>query len=315
MKNVELGNENGPRISDIMEEWLCKIHSEKKYSTYIKYKSICNIYLLPYIDGYFFSRISDRSIKEFSNTLLQSKKSKNTIKSVLSVTKQFLYYSNKTYDTPNFELEKNGFSNHEKVTDIFTHQEQKRLIDYLQKTDDIKKIGVFLSLFEGLRLGEICALEWQNIDFQNMTLSVKQTVQRLPASIPSDHKTALYISSPKSFSSKRTIPLSKHMYKILFSMEKTEGFLITGPAPLDPRTLQYFFRHCLEKAEIRVRNFHVLRHTFATNAIEGGMDVKVLSEILGHSDVQTTLNRYVHPSLDLKRTQLEKASNEIFPDI
>lgn len=105
------------------------------------------------------------------------------------------------------------------------------------------------------------------------------------------------------------------MYKILFSMEKTEGFLITGPAPLDPRTLQYFFRHCLEKAEIRVRNFHVLRHTFATNAIEGGMDVKVLSEILGHSDVQTTLNRYVHPSLDLKRTQLEKASNEIFPDI
>lgn len=109
---------------------------------------------------------------------------------------------------------------------------------------------------------------------------------------------------PKSESSRRTIPLTPEITNLLFGLIENQPYIFGGNKPLEPRTMQYRYKKLLKEADVNDRNFHILRHTFATNCIENGMDVKALSEILGHADVKITLNRYVHPTMESKRKQM-----------
>ena len=111
-------------------------------------------------------------------------------------------------------------------------------------------------------------------------------------------------TNPKSESSKRLIPLTDEMMRLLKQLKREGDYVFGRNKPLEPRTLQYQMRKILREADVENRNFHILRHTFATNCVESGMDIKTLSVILGHSDVKITLNRYVHPTLDSKRKQI-----------
>lgn len=117
-------------------------------------------------------------------------------------------------------------------------------------------------------------------------------------------KTILLETDPKSESSKRLIPLTAEMMELLSQLKENQPYVFGGEKPLDPRTMQYQFKKLLRETDVDIHNFHILRHTFATNCIENSMDVKALSEILGHSDVKITLNRYVHPTMDSKRRQI-----------
>lgn len=164
-----------------------------------------------------------------------------------------------------------------------------------------------MCLFTGLRLGEICALKWSDIDLENRILTVNSTVQRL---YTEGYKTmtALIETMPKSECSRREIPLSDTALEIFASFTTDTKYVFGGDKPLEPRTLQYQFKKILKDAKLPDKNFHILRHTFSTNCIEGGTDVKSLSEMLGHSDVQITLNRYVHPSMDTKRQYMNDLS-------
>ena len=168
---------------------------------------------------------------------------------------------------------------------------------------DSFKIALLLCLYTGLRLGELCALKWADLDFKNMSITVNGTVQRIAVQ---DHltKTILLEAAPKSESSRRTIPLTAEISELLARLKKDSPYVFGGIKPLEPRTMQYRYKKLLRETGVDERNFHILRHTFATNCIENGMDVKTLSEILGHSDVKITLNRYVHPTMDSKRKQL-----------
>ncbi len=165
------------------------------------------------------------------------------------------------------------------------------------------KAAILLCLFTGMRLGELCALKWSDIDCINRTVTVNRTVQRISAT---GHisKTILMETSPKSESSKRTIPLTDPVLERLRKLKGDKPYIFGEDKPLDPRTMQQRFKRLLKEAGVDDRNFHTLRHVFATNCIENGMDVKALSEILGHADVKITLNRYVHPTMDTKRQQL-----------
>ena len=165
------------------------------------------------------------------------------------------------------------------------------------------KAAILLCLFTGMRLGELCALKWSDIDCKNRTVTVNRTVQRISAT---GHisKTILMETSPKSESSKRTIPLTDPVLERLRKLKGDKPYIFGEDKPLDPRTMQQRFKRLLKEAGVDDRNFHTLRHVFATNCIENGMDVKALSEILGHADVKITLNRYVHPTMDTKRQQL-----------
>lgn len=172
---------------------------------------------------------------------------------------------------------------------------------------DFFKKAVLICLFTGLRLGELCALKWSDIDFENGVLTVNRTVQRLYAE-GNKTMTVLVETAPKSEYSRREIPLPDSVLRLLSSSENDKEYVFGGDRPLEPRTLQYQFKKILKDADLPDKNFHILRHTFSTNCIEGGTDVKSLSEMLGHSDVQITLNRYVHPSMDTKRQYMEGLS-------
>ena len=136
-----------------------------------------------------------------------------------------------------------------------------------------------------------------------MSMTVNSTVQRIAVQGRMT-RTLLLEAAPKSESSRRTIPLTAEIIKLLTQLKENRPYVFGGDTPLEPRTMQYRYKKLLKEADVDDRNFHILRHTFATNCIENGMDVKALSEILGHSDVKITLNRYVHPTMESKRKQI-----------
>lgn len=186
--------------------------------------------------------------------------------------------------------------------------EQSRLFHVLCSEIDVFKMGILLCLLTGLRLGEICSLKCSDIDLHTKTLRVNSTVQRIAVD-GCGTKTILYENKPKSIYSVREIPLSEGAVRLLKAFPMDGKYFIKGDAPMEPRTYQNKLKSYLRQAGIEHKNFHALRHTFATNCIESGMDAKSLSEILGHANVQITLNRYVHPSIALKRQQMNGLSS------
>ena len=159
-------------------------------------------------------------------------------------------------------------------------------------------------MFTGLRIGELCALKWSDIDLSQRTISVSRTIQRIKV----QGGTQLIITEPKSISSVREIPIPDCILPLLKNFcSKGESYILSGTAkPVEPRTMQYRFQALLKKAKLPSIHFHALRHMFATNCVELGFDVKSLSEILGHSGVEITLNRYVHSSLERKKAFMKK---------
>lgn len=193
---------------------------------------------------------------------------------------------------------------------ILSQAEQKKLENYLLLGIDKTRIGVLLSLYTGLRIGEVCALAWEDIDFENNIIHVRHTVARVKCADPlSSAKSVLIIDAPKTESSARDIPIASILQPALKQIiENTTSKYVISDAPefVSPRTFEYRYHRLLEASGVESINFHALRHTFATRCIEAGMDVKTLSEILGHSDPSITLNTYVHSSIERKRSQLEK---------
>lgn len=189
-------------------------------------------------------------------------------------------------------------------------QHEEELLDsFLSTHISRRNLGIMLSLYCGLRLGEVCALQWLDIDTDNGILYVRRTVQRIAVST-GKKKTALHVGTPKSKSSIRAIPIPGFLVPIILAMAKAEppdAYILTGSInkPFEPRTFQYYFNQVLCMAGIEKTKYHTLRHTFATNCIALGFDVKSLSEILGHSNVSITMNKYVHPSMQQKSLQMD----------
>ena len=188
---------------------------------------------------------------------------------------------------------------------VFSETEQRILVQHLLLQNDIFSFGILLALYTGLRIGEVCALKWE--DVTDNTIHVCKTMQRLKNA---DGATEVMILPPKTDSSDRIIPIPAALKKFIEQYRQESGYvLIRSNGKLtEPRLLQNKFAKCLTECGIDKANFHTLRHTFATRCIEAGVDVKTLSELLGHSDVKTTLNRYVHSSFDLKQKSIDKLS-------
>lgn len=286
----------------IAQEWLADVLTSKKFSTYTKYKDIYDRYIKNVLGDIPVSNIDvDRISAVFHNSF-----SASTYKSVCCVMNQLMQYGCCYYGMNRIALPSYSVHSSSKPVSTFSISDQTKLTRYLLHTTDIHKIGILISLFMGLRLGEICALKWSDIDFENRVLHVRRTVQRLHQENKMQNlpKTGLYISKPKTAHSVREIPIPDFIYDLLLAYYKQETFVLNGAAPMEPRTYQYKFQAYLHEAGIASTHFHTLRHTFATNCISNGADPKSVSEMLGHSTVSITLNKYVHPSIDLKRNIL-----------
>ena len=190
---------------------------------------------------------------------------------------------------------------------LLDESEKKVLQKYISENHNRTTMGIALTTSTGLRIGELCGLQWADIDLEKRILTVRKTVQRIQCQ-NGDKKTKIIITDPKTESSKRTIPLNKSMVAFLSEFKgDDEEFVMTGTnKPLEPRTMQYRFVKILNLLNLPLIHFHALRHMFATSCIKLRFDVKTVSELLGHSKVEITLNRYVHSSFEQKREYMEQ---------
>lgn len=299
-----------PQVCDIdfcvlMEEWLGEVEQNRKYSTYVKYKKLYTCHIQNVFSS---DKLSQMTNGYIQTHLAALEMSDATRQNVLAVMKQALRYAEKQYGYPMPSLMGCTMQKRPHSIEVMDRMEQIRLIQFLNSDMDISKAGIYLCLFTGIRLGEVCSLKWADIDQNRGLLHVNRTVQRIESK-EGPTKTVLLESPPKSVFSKRVIPMSDSLLSLLIKF-KREGqeYVLQKNRPMEPRTYQNHFKKYLKQIDAPNYNFHVLRHTFATNCVDSGMDIKSLSEILGHSNVQITLNRYVHPSMDTKRKYLNALS-------
>ena len=193
-------------------------------------------------------------------------------------------------------------SEHDEM-DVLSESEQQDLMNHLLKNTDIYDFAILLALYTGLRIGELCALQWG--DIFNGRIYVSKTMQRIRMN---SGKTEVVVTPPKTDKSNRCVPIPSFLLPIVERFKMQSGYVIRQDNGkfVEPRLMQIKFSQRIKAYGIRQTHFHTLRHTFATRCIESGMDVKTLSEILGHSDVKTTLNKYVHSSFELKQTSIDK---------
>ena len=264
-------------FATIASEWFESIKAYTKISTQNKYYNLLTLYILPQYGKQTFDAITYEFIESYCRFLLKS-----------------------------------GGKKDSKPIRVLNKIEQKQLCTYILQNPDPCNIGILVCLFTGLRIGEICALRWEDISLSEQTIYIHQTLQRIQNLSDNIPKTKIIITTPKSACSIRTIPLPDELYNILIKHQKpSRGYLLTNDDNkfIEPRTLQNRFKKILKDIHIADTNFHTLRHTFATRCIELGFDIKSLSEILGHATVNITMNRYVHPTLEMKKENMQKLSH------
>ena len=290
-------------LAQAAQEWLAEIQDTRKKSTYVKYQFIYDSYLKKELGLMEIHKITDHAVRES----LPESLSDSIRKSIYCVLNQILKSASKKYSTPVPRLKNPAAGFRNKPVEVLNRREQAELLSALCSETDSFKMAVLLCLYTGLRLGELCALKWTDIDFENRLMVISRTVQRLYME-GQRTKTILAETDPKSQYSRREIPLCVPALELLIRFRDSQEYIFGGHTPADPRTMQNHFKRIITEAGLEDKNFHILRHTFATNCIEGGADVKSLSELLGHSEVQITLNRYVHPSMDTKRKHMNTLS-------
>lgn len=296
-------NKSGLTVNQVMTEWLYENKNQLKISSYQKYNTIFKNHISNRIGELQLKYISPQIITKIIYNLLSEDLSGETVNLVLIVLEMGLTHAKERYKVtvPEIHLLKTA----KPQTKVFSETEQNILVQHLLSHNDIYSFGILLALYTGLRIGEVCALEWE--DITETTIHIRKTMQRLKNS---DGVTEVMILPPKTGSSDRTIPIPAALKTIIDCYRQESGYVLTRSNGkfTEPRLLQIKFAKCLDKCGIDKANFHTLRHTFATRCIEAGVDVKTLSELLGHSDVKTTLNRYVHSSFDLKQKSIDKLS-------
>lgn len=290
----------------VTEEWLKYKKNTVKKSTYYNYSYSVEKYLYPKFADQDITQIKDYNdfIEKLTDTLAPK-----TVRDIITKLKEIINFYEEEHNTK-LNIKKMSLPKmNKKEIQILSNKEKQKLEKYCIEQNSLKSLGILICLNTGLRIGEVCALRWENIDFESKKIHIEKTIERIYSK--EKNKTIVIIDTPKSITSVRTIPINSKLYNILKQIRgksKKTDFVLTGSSEhyVEPRNYQYHFKEILKRNKVKKYKFHTLRHTFATNCIEAGMDIKSLSEILGHADVSITLNIYVHSSDKAKRKYLEK---------
>lgn len=297
--------------------WLESRCPQLKQSSIAKYTNILNLYVLPAFAEKEISQISHEDVLLFGNMLLTAGGkdgnglSPKTVNSVLSVMKNVFDYAQQVKGLNVANIKNVFVKQPQRNLRVFSRTEQQKLYEYLCGQLDFCNLGILICLYTGLRIGEICALKWGDVSFEEQSIYVHQSMQRIQNFSETGAKTEVVIAPPKSDCSIRTVPIPDHIFKLLETYhENKDEYLLSGSSNsyMEPRVMQYRFKQIIKRCQIYDANFHTLRHTFATRCVELGFDTKSLSEILGHASVNITLNRYVHPSMELKQKNMNMLS-------
>lgn len=296
--------ENCTTFAAVAELWAAQKQQFVKQSTMSVYALTLANYLVPHFGSH--TDITESDVQQFVITQLDRGLRQKTIKDQLIVLKMVY----------RFGCKQNAFTLHEwdihfpteqnkHDISVFTVDQQRRLMRHLTENFTFLNLGVLICLHTGLRIGEICALRWEDIDSDNGMLQVQRTLERIYILSDGNKHTELQLSTPKTRNSQREIPLTKDLLRLLKPFRKVVNpqfyVLTNSPKPTEPRTYRNYYRHLLNSLNIPFIKFHGLRHSFATRCIESGCDSKTVSILLGHANISTTLNLYVHPNFEQKK--------------
>lgn len=294
-------------FTEVYEEWFGTVTIRIKESTAANYILKADKHILPFFGQKCICKITNDDIYDFIRRKQQENLSNRYITDILVLMKSIFKYAYKTYKIDNIMDGIVMPKKHRAEIRILNDDEDKKLCDILAQKNDLTSIGIYLSRVTGLQIGELCALKWRNIDIEQGNISVNKTLQRIQVK-NGLCKTKLMLAEPKSESSKRKIPIPKCVLELLKNNRgDNDNYLLSNKKkPIEPRTIQYRFAKILKNGNLPSVHFHAIRHFFAINCIKLGFDVKALSEILGHSNVSITLDRYVHSSFEQKAEYMNR---------
>ena len=303
---------------DWIYSWLIEKKDYIKESTYANYSNNIFNHIIPNLGDYTLSELNHKIIQDFLLELSKNGKkngsgglSEKTIKDITIIIKGSIKKGINEDKIKHIELTFNyPKENKDKSIYILTKHEQNKLTDYVLNNLTSRNIGILLSLYSGIRIGELCALQWKDIDFKNNKLIISKTVQRIYIKDKDKNTSKVIITSPKTKNANREIPINKDFIEILKKIKSDNEYYIlsNGEKYIEPRTYRKNFNKVLKGNKIKHFNFHSLRHTFATNCITLGCDYKTVSELLGHANVNITLNLYVHPRYSQKKKCIDLVS-------
>lgn len=297
------------QLLEVINLWKIDKRQYVKKSSFSAYTLLIENHLLPVFGNKY--TIEEAHVQRFVFQKLETGLSHKTIKDILIVLKMVLKFGakNKWLEYIPFDIQ--FPTEREKHTiEVLSRANQKKIMNYIQEHFTFRNLGVYICLSAGMRIGEICALTWEDVDTDNGIIGVNRTIQRIYVIEDGTRRTELILDTPKTKNSIREIPISKDLLRILKPFKKIVNpsfFVLTNDAkPTEPRTYRSYYKNLMKELNMPELKFHGLRHSFATRCIESNCDYKTVSVLLGHSNISTTLNLYVHPNMEQKKKAIEQ---------
>ncbi|MFT4072720.1 MAG: tyrosine-type recombinase/integrase [Dysgonamonadaceae bacterium] len=297
------------KISTVINLWKEDKKQYVKKSSYSAYMLLIENHLLPTFGN--LDKIVEADVQGFVLAKLDEGLSQKTIKDILIVLKMILKFGmkNKVLDYQQFDIqfpterENNGI-------EVLSKSNQRKIMNYVQEHFTFKSLGIYICLSAGIRIGEICALTWDDIDTDTGVIHIRKTIQRIYIIDNTERRTELILDSPKTKNSIRDIPMSRELLKMLKPIKRIMNnsfYVLTNDIkPTEPRTYRNYYKRLMKELDMPELKFHGLRHSFATRCIESNCDYKTVSVLLGHSNISTTLNLYVHPNMEQKKKCIDQ---------
>lgn len=300
---------NNKTIREIAVAWKEYKRPYVKQSTMAAYLLILENHLLPAFGEK--DSLPEQTVQSFVLKKIECGLSIKSIKDILIVLKMVMKFGVKNEWMNYYEWDiKYPTNSANKELEVLSVSNHRKILDYIQSHFTFTGLGIYISLSTGLRIGEICALKWNDINITEGTITVSRTIERIYMVEGEKKHTELVISSPKTKNSCREIPMSKELLAIVKPLKKIvndDFYVLTNDEhPTEPRTYRNYYNGLMEKLGIPRLKYHGLRHSFATRCIEAGCDYKTVSVLLGHSNISTTLNLYVHPNMEQKKRCITK---------
>ena len=299
---------NSKTFNELATLWKADKKQYVKKSTFATYSILLQNHLQPAFGHY--TEITEEIVQQYVFTKLQEGLSRKTIKDMLVILKMILKFGSKWHMTESRSIEIKFPTDRENPPlEVLSISSQKKIMQHIKDNFSLLNFGIYVCLVSGIRIGEICALKWKDIDTSNGTIRINKTLQRIYIPETPAH-TELIIDTPKSKNSIREIPMTKELLAIVKPLKKVvndEYYVLTNkPQPTEPRTYRNYYYKIMKHLELPALKFHGLRHSFATRCIESRCDYKTVSVLLGHSNISTTLNLYMHPNMEQKKRCIEQ---------
>ncbi|MBR5212534.1 MAG: site-specific integrase [Bacteroidales bacterium] len=280
-----------------------------KRSTFAAYVLLLDNHLIPSFGQE--RDVTEPKVQDFVLRKLDSGLSQKSVRDMLVVLRMVLKYAVKNGLMEHREIDvKFPTERERKEVQVLSRNSQQRIMRHLKENLSPMNLGIYICLCTGLRIGEICALKWEDIDVDSGMIRISKTIQRIYVKNGTDCHTEVIIDTPKTMNSMRMIPIPRDLRRMLHAHRRSADgkcFLVTSsPRPVEPRTYRNYYNKLMNELKMPKLKFHSLRHSFATRCIESRCDYKTVSALLGHSNISTTLNLYVHPNMEQKKRCVEQ---------